>query len=161
MQNSSIMPKGLVRCQQCGCFHFLTFRCCRRQPLLDSATACGVFERLRSNRNGLRSSERINAQKISASLKMADQIRALPPFARCGCAKDGAPTWCENGDHYKGGPRASCCTNLARISHKPRNVVASIFRSAVLRGRRTEDGLVVVSGSDFLRRKWVIFLRFL
>lgn len=35
----------LVRYQQCGCFHFLTFSCYRRQPLLDNATACGVFER--------------------------------------------------------------------------------------------------------------------
>ena len=39
------MPKGLVRYQQCGCFHFLTFSCYRRQPLLDTATAYGVFER--------------------------------------------------------------------------------------------------------------------
>lgn len=38
------MAKGLVRYQQCGCFHFLTFSCYRRQPLLDNAAACGVFE---------------------------------------------------------------------------------------------------------------------
>ena len=34
----------LVRYQQCGCFHFVTFSCYRRQPLLGSATAYGVFE---------------------------------------------------------------------------------------------------------------------
>jgi putative transposase len=39
------MPKGLVRYQQCGCFHFLTFSCYRRQPLVDNSTACDVFER--------------------------------------------------------------------------------------------------------------------
>jgi putative transposase len=38
------MPKGLVRFQQCGCFHFLTFSCYRRQPWLDNGTAYGVFE---------------------------------------------------------------------------------------------------------------------
>ena len=30
---------GLVRFQQCGVFHFLTFSCYRRQPLLGNATA--------------------------------------------------------------------------------------------------------------------------
>ena len=35
----------LVRYQQCGCFHFVTFSCYRRQPLLGTATAYGVFER--------------------------------------------------------------------------------------------------------------------
>ncbi len=39
------MAKGLVRYQQCGCFHFVTFSCYRRRPLLHSATAYGVFER--------------------------------------------------------------------------------------------------------------------
>jgi putative transposase len=39
------MAKGLLRYQQSGCFHFLTFSCYRRQPLLDDATACDVFER--------------------------------------------------------------------------------------------------------------------
>ena len=39
------MPKGLVRYQKSGGFHFLTFSCYRRQPLLSSATACGIFER--------------------------------------------------------------------------------------------------------------------
>ena len=34
----------LVRYQQCGCFHFVTFSCYRRQPLLDTAKAYGVFE---------------------------------------------------------------------------------------------------------------------
>jgi putative transposase len=34
----------LVRYQQCGCFHFVTFSCYRRQPLLGTARACGVFE---------------------------------------------------------------------------------------------------------------------
>ncbi len=35
----------LVRYQQCGCFHFLTFSCYRRQPLFTNASAYGVFER--------------------------------------------------------------------------------------------------------------------
>jgi putative transposase len=35
----------LVRYQQCGCFHFVTFSCYRRQPLSGTATAYGVFER--------------------------------------------------------------------------------------------------------------------
>jgi putative transposase len=35
----------LVRYQQCGCFHFVTFSCCRRQPLLGAVTAYSVFER--------------------------------------------------------------------------------------------------------------------
>src|ERR1035437_8756023 len=39
------MPKGLVRYQQCGCFHFITFSCYRRQPLLDNDAAYSVFER--------------------------------------------------------------------------------------------------------------------
>ena len=39
------MAKGLVRYQQCGVFHFLTFSCYRRQPLLGNATAYGIFER--------------------------------------------------------------------------------------------------------------------
>ena len=34
----------LVRYQQCGCFHFVTFSCYRRRPLLGNATAYGVFE---------------------------------------------------------------------------------------------------------------------
>ena len=34
----------LVRYQQCGCFHFVTFSCYRRQPLLDTAMAYSVFE---------------------------------------------------------------------------------------------------------------------
>jgi putative transposase len=38
------MPAGLVRYQQCGCFHFLTFSCYRRQPLLNNAIAYGTFE---------------------------------------------------------------------------------------------------------------------
>jgi putative transposase len=38
------MTKGLVRYQQCGVFHFLTFSCYHRQPLLDNATAYSVFE---------------------------------------------------------------------------------------------------------------------
>ena len=40
-----VTAKGLVRYQQSGCFHFVTFSCYRRQPLLDHATAYGVFER--------------------------------------------------------------------------------------------------------------------
>ena len=39
------MPKGLVRYQQCGCFHFLTFSCCRRLPYLGTAAARSLFER--------------------------------------------------------------------------------------------------------------------
>ena len=39
------MTRGLVRYQQCGCFHFVTFSCYRRQAFLDSAGARGRFER--------------------------------------------------------------------------------------------------------------------
>jgi putative transposase len=39
------MAKGLVRYQKCGVFHFLTFSCYRRQPLLGNENAYGVFER--------------------------------------------------------------------------------------------------------------------
>ena len=39
------MAKGLVRYQQCGVFHFLTFSCYRRQALLGNETAYRVFER--------------------------------------------------------------------------------------------------------------------
>jgi len=39
------MTKGLVRYQQCGCFHFLTFSCYRRQPLLARDGAYDLFER--------------------------------------------------------------------------------------------------------------------
>jgi putative transposase len=35
----------LVRYQQCGCFHFLTFSCYRRQVLLTRAGAYSIFER--------------------------------------------------------------------------------------------------------------------
>jgi putative transposase len=35
----------LVRYQQCGCFHFVTFSCYRRRPLLDSKAAYSIFER--------------------------------------------------------------------------------------------------------------------
>jgi putative transposase len=38
------MPKGLVRYQESGTFHFLTFSCYRRLPLLGNATAYAVFE---------------------------------------------------------------------------------------------------------------------
>jgi len=38
------MPKGLVRYQECGVFHFLTFSCYRRLPLLGSGVAYRVFE---------------------------------------------------------------------------------------------------------------------
>ena len=34
----------LVRYQQCGCFHFVTFSCYRRQPLLNTAMAYSVFK---------------------------------------------------------------------------------------------------------------------
>ena len=35
----------LVRYQQCGCFHFITFSCYHRQPLLGTPSAYNVFER--------------------------------------------------------------------------------------------------------------------
>jgi putative transposase len=38
------MPKGLVRYQKCGVFHFLTFSCYRRQPLLAAGEGYAVFE---------------------------------------------------------------------------------------------------------------------
>lgn len=37
------MTKGLIRYQQCGCFHFLTFSCYRRQALLTREGAFEVF----------------------------------------------------------------------------------------------------------------------
>ena len=39
------MTKGLVRYQQSRTFHFLTFSCYRRLPLLGKAAACSVFKR--------------------------------------------------------------------------------------------------------------------
>ena len=38
------MPQGLVRYQQAGSFHFLTFSCYRRLPYLDTAQARELFE---------------------------------------------------------------------------------------------------------------------
>jgi putative transposase len=38
------MTKGLVRYQQCGCFHFVTFSCYRRLPYLGTASSCALFE---------------------------------------------------------------------------------------------------------------------
>ncbi len=38
------MPKGLVRYQKCGVFHFLTFSCYRRLPLLGNGAGYRVFE---------------------------------------------------------------------------------------------------------------------
>ena len=38
------MTKGLVRYQHSGQFHFLTFSCYRRLPLLNHPAACGDFE---------------------------------------------------------------------------------------------------------------------
>ncbi len=38
------MPRGLVRYQQCGVFHFVTFSCYRREPLLASGDAYRIFE---------------------------------------------------------------------------------------------------------------------
>ena len=38
------MPKGLVRYQKSGDFHFITFSCYRRQPLLGRDAAYRVFE---------------------------------------------------------------------------------------------------------------------
>lgn len=39
------MPKGLVRYQKSGSFHFITFSCYRRQPLLAREPVYSVFER--------------------------------------------------------------------------------------------------------------------
>jgi len=39
------MTKGLVRFQQSGCFHFITFSCHRRLPYLGTAAARTLFER--------------------------------------------------------------------------------------------------------------------
>ena len=39
------MPKGLVRYQKSGDFHFITFSCYRRLPLLSQIAAYRVFER--------------------------------------------------------------------------------------------------------------------
>jgi len=39
------MPKGLVRYQQCGCFHFITFGCYHRFQHLGSTAARNLFER--------------------------------------------------------------------------------------------------------------------
>jgi putative transposase len=39
------MTKGLIRYRQAGCFHFLTFSCYRRLPILGTAQARGLFER--------------------------------------------------------------------------------------------------------------------
>lgn len=44
MYNSLQMPKGLVRYQKCGVFHFLTFSCYRRLPLLGSSAAYRIFD---------------------------------------------------------------------------------------------------------------------
>ncbi|MGA9071833.1 MAG: transposase [Terracidiphilus sp.] len=38
------MPKGLVRYQQCGCFHFITFGCYHRFEDLGTAAARELFE---------------------------------------------------------------------------------------------------------------------
>ena len=39
------MPKGLVRYQQAGCFHFVTFSCYRRLGYLGSESGRDLFER--------------------------------------------------------------------------------------------------------------------
>lgn len=39
------MPKGLIRCQKAGQFHFITFSCYQRMPLLARTLGYGVFER--------------------------------------------------------------------------------------------------------------------
>jgi putative transposase len=39
------MTKGLVRYQQAGCFHFVTFSCYGRLPYLGTAAAQNLFER--------------------------------------------------------------------------------------------------------------------
>jgi putative transposase len=39
------MTKGLVRYQQCGSFHFITFSCYRRLPYLGTVAARNLFEK--------------------------------------------------------------------------------------------------------------------
>ena len=39
------MTRGLVRYQQCGCFHFITFSCYQRRAYLGTALARDLFER--------------------------------------------------------------------------------------------------------------------
>jgi putative transposase len=39
------MTKGLIRYQQCGCFHFVTFSFYRRLPYLGTESARNLFER--------------------------------------------------------------------------------------------------------------------
>jgi putative transposase len=39
------MPRGLIRYQQTGEFHFLTFSCYRRLPYLGTAAARDLLER--------------------------------------------------------------------------------------------------------------------
>jgi putative transposase len=39
------MPKGLLRYQQCGCFHFISFTCYHRFQHLGTASARELFER--------------------------------------------------------------------------------------------------------------------
>jgi putative transposase len=39
------MPTGLVRYQQCGCFHFITVSCHHRLRYLGTAAARELFER--------------------------------------------------------------------------------------------------------------------
>jgi putative transposase len=39
------MPKGLVRYQECGCFHFITFGCYHRFEHLGAAASRELFER--------------------------------------------------------------------------------------------------------------------
>src|ERR1035437_6882817 len=39
------MPTGLVRYQQSGCFHFITFSCHHRLPHLGTTAARSLFER--------------------------------------------------------------------------------------------------------------------
>jgi putative transposase len=38
------MPKGLIRFQNCGVFHFITFSCYRREPLLAQRSGYSIFE---------------------------------------------------------------------------------------------------------------------
>ena len=39
------MPRGLIRYHHSGNFHFITFSCYRRQPLLESRSGYRIFER--------------------------------------------------------------------------------------------------------------------
>jgi putative transposase len=65
------MPKGLVRYQKCGAFHFLTFSCYRRMPLLGKDAAYRVFER------GLEAVRRRYDLVVAGYVLMPEQVHLL------------------------------------------------------------------------------------